>query len=146
MDVINLSLGEPEIEPARDIVVAAINGAAKAGVVPTIAAGNEYEDFGDGSVSSPGSASGAITAAAVTKGDEIAPFSSGGPTPITLGHEARRQRSGRLDPLLGAAAGGDVGVVQRDEHGGPARRRRRRAAPAAPSGLDASRRSSRRSS
>ncbi len=84
MDVINLSLGEPEIEPARDIVVAAINGAAKAGVVPTIAAGNEYEDFGDGSVSSPGSASGAITAAAVTKGDEIAPFSSGGPTPITL--------------------------------------------------------------
>jgi len=85
MDVINLSLGEPEIEPQRDLVVAAINGAAKAGVVPTIAAGNEYEDFGDGSVSSPGSASGAITAAAVTKSDQIAPFSSGGPAPVTLG-------------------------------------------------------------
>jgi subtilisin family serine protease len=84
MDVVNLSLGEPEIEPARDIVVQALNGAAKAGVVPTIAAGNEFEDFGAGSVSSPGSASGAITAAAVTKGDEIAPFSSGGPTPVTL--------------------------------------------------------------
>jgi len=85
MDVINLSLGEPEIEPARDVVVAAINGAAKAGVVPTIAAGNEFEDFGNGSVSSPGTASGAITAAAVTTQDQIAPFSSGGPTPITLG-------------------------------------------------------------
>ena len=84
MDVINLSLGEPEIEPSRDIVVAALNGAARAGVVPTIAAGNEFEDFGTGSVSSPGSAAGAITAAAVTKGDEIAPFSSGGPTPVSL--------------------------------------------------------------
>ena len=28
MDVINLSLGEPEIEPTRDIVVAAIDNAA----------------------------------------------------------------------------------------------------------------------
>jgi subtilisin family serine protease len=84
MDVINLSLGEPEIEPTRDLVVQAINGAAKAGVVPTIAAGNEFGDFGAGSVSSPGIASGAITAAAVTKGDEVAPFSSAGPTPVTL--------------------------------------------------------------
>jgi aspartate/methionine/tyrosine aminotransferase len=29
MDVINLSLGEPEIEPARDLVVAAINAAGR---------------------------------------------------------------------------------------------------------------------
>jgi subtilisin family serine protease len=84
MDVINLSLGEPEIEPSRDVVVAAINGAAKAGVVPTIAAGNEFEDQGNGSISSPGSAAGAITAAAVTGTDVIAPFSSAGPTPISL--------------------------------------------------------------
>jgi subtilisin family serine protease len=84
MDVVNLSLGEPETEPSRDIVVAALNGAAKAGVVPTIAAGNEFQDFGGGSVSSPGSASGAITAAAVTKSDIIAPFSSAGPTPVSL--------------------------------------------------------------
>ena len=34
MNVINLSLGEPEVEPTRDIVVAAIDGAAAAGVVP----------------------------------------------------------------------------------------------------------------
>lgn len=84
MDVINLSLGEPEIEPQRDVVVAALNGAAKAGVVPTIAAGNEFQDYGGGSISSPGTAMGAITTAATTKNDVIAPFSSGGPTPISL--------------------------------------------------------------
>ncbi len=84
MDVINLSLGEPEIEPTRDLVVAAINAAADAGVVPAIAAGNEFDDFGHGSVSSPGSAAKAITAAAVTKQLVVASFSSGGPTPLSL--------------------------------------------------------------
>jgi subtilisin family serine protease len=84
MDVINLSLGEVEIEPARDVLVAALNGAADAGVIPTIAAGNEFDGFGDGSIQSPGSASKAITAAAVTKADFIAPFSSAGPTPVSL--------------------------------------------------------------
>jgi subtilisin family serine protease len=84
MDVINLSLGEPEIDPARDLVATAINAAADAGVVPVIAAGNDFEDFGRGSLSSPGSASKAITAAAVTKQLSIASFSSSGPTPISL--------------------------------------------------------------
>jgi subtilisin family serine protease len=88
MNVINLSLGEPEIEPSRDIVVQAIDGAARAGVVPCIAAGNEG-DSGKGSVSSPGSAPLAITAAAATTGrhnpaDIIASFSSIGPTPYSL--------------------------------------------------------------
>ncbi len=67
MDVINLSLGEPEIEPSRDLVVAAIDAAADAGVVPVIAAGNDFDEYGRGSVSSPGSAAKAITAAAVTQ-------------------------------------------------------------------------------
>jgi subtilisin family serine protease len=89
MDVINLSLGEPEIEPSRDIVVKAIDAAADAGVVPVIAAGNDYADAGAGSVGSPGSAPKAITVAASTDGDSgpadvIAGFSSGGPTPISL--------------------------------------------------------------
>ncbi len=84
MDVINLSLGEPEIEPSRDLVVQAINGAARAGVVPVVAAGNDFTEFGFGSVSSPGSAAGAITVAAATKARDIADFSSGGPTPISL--------------------------------------------------------------
>jgi subtilisin family serine protease len=85
MDVINLSLGEAEIDPARDLVTTAINAAADAGVVPVIAAGNDFDDFGRGSVSSPGNAAKAITAAAVTKQLAIASFSSSGPTPISLG-------------------------------------------------------------
>ena len=89
MDVINLSLGEPEIEPSRDIVVAAIDNAANAGVVSVIAAGNEFEDAGKGSVGSPGTAPDAITVAASTEGDNgpadvIAGFSSSGPTPTSL--------------------------------------------------------------
>jgi subtilisin family serine protease len=90
MDVINLSLGEPEVDPARDLVVQAIDAAADAGVVPVVAAGNDFEDFGKGSISSPGSALGAITVAAVTNGrggqppDGIADFSSAGPTPLSL--------------------------------------------------------------
>ena len=88
MDVINLSLGEPEIEPSRDIVVKAIDGAARAGVVPCIAAGNDGDDVGKGSVGSPGSAPLAITAAASTTGAarrrHHRGFSSIGPTPYSL--------------------------------------------------------------
>jgi len=84
MNVINLSLGEPEITPSRDIVVQAIDAAADAGVVPVIAAGNDFDAVGPGSVGSPGSAPKAITAAAATKGGTIADFSSGGPTPVSL--------------------------------------------------------------
>jgi subtilisin family serine protease len=89
MDVINLSLGEPEIDPSRDIVVKAIDGAAKAGVIPCIAAGNEGGNGGKGSVGSPADAPLAITSAASTTGrgtvaDVIAGFSSVGPTPYSL--------------------------------------------------------------
>ncbi|MEK6276062.1 MAG: S8 family serine peptidase [Actinomycetota bacterium] len=85
MDVINLSIGEAEIEPARDIVAAALDGAAAAGVVPVVAAGNSFNELGPGSVSSPGTSSRAITVAAETEsGPEIATFSSGGPTPLSL--------------------------------------------------------------
>ena len=84
MNVINLSLGEPEVEPSRDLVVKALEGAAAAGVVPVVAAGNDFEDFGDGSVSSPGNAPDAITVAAVDSRNAIADFSSAGPTPVSL--------------------------------------------------------------
>jgi subtilisin family serine protease len=84
MNVINLSLGEPEITPSRDIVVQAIDAAADAGVVPVIAAGNDFDVLGPGSIDSPGSASKAITAAAATKSGLIAEFSSGGPAPVSL--------------------------------------------------------------
>ncbi|HEY3543074.1 MAG TPA: S8 family serine peptidase [Gaiellaceae bacterium] len=90
MDVINLSLGEPEIEPTRDIVVAAINAAADAGVVPVVAAGNGFGDSGRGGIGSPGTAAGAITVAASSEGgagtpaDMIASFSDSAPTPVSL--------------------------------------------------------------
>jgi subtilisin family serine protease len=84
MDVLNLSLGEPEVEPSRDIVVHAIEAAARAGVVPVVAAGNDFNQFGYGSISSPANAPSAITVAATTASDTIADFSSGGPTPVSL--------------------------------------------------------------
>ena len=90
MNVINLSLGEPEVEPTRDVVVQALDTAAAAGIVPVVAAGNEYGLSGHGSIGSPANAPAAIAVAASSEGgdgspaDEIASFSSAGPTPISL--------------------------------------------------------------
>jgi subtilisin family serine protease len=84
MNVLNLSLGEPEVDPARDIVVQAIDAAARAGVVSVVAADNQFEQYAYGSISSPGNAPDAITVAATTDSDVIADFSSGGPTPVSL--------------------------------------------------------------
>ncbi len=84
MNVINLSYGEPEITPSRDIVVQAMNAAADAGVVPVIAAGNDFDAVGPGSLGSPATAAKAIAVAAASKGGVIAPFSSGGPSPVSL--------------------------------------------------------------
>jgi subtilisin family serine protease len=84
MNVINLSLGEPEVEPSRDLVVQAIEGAAAAGVVPVVAAGNDLADFGYGSIDSPGTAPDAITVGAVDDKNVMAYFSSAGPTPVSL--------------------------------------------------------------
>jgi minor extracellular serine protease Vpr len=66
MDVINLSLGQPEVAPERDVLAKALDNAALAGVVPVVAAGNDFEELGAGSVHSPGTAARAITVAAVT--------------------------------------------------------------------------------
>jgi subtilisin family serine protease len=87
MDVINFSGGEPEIEPSRDIVALALDAAAAAGVVPVVAAGNDYNDFGAGSVSSPSNSARAISVGAVEIGQATrthADFSSVGPTTISL--------------------------------------------------------------
>ncbi|MGH2977793.1 MAG: S8 family peptidase [Gaiellaceae bacterium] len=90
MNVINLSIGEPEVEPRRDIVVQALDNAAAAGVVPVVAAGNDFDSAGFGSVGSPANAPAAITVAASTLGgdgtrpDVVASFSSSGPTPVSL--------------------------------------------------------------
>jgi subtilisin family serine protease len=107
MDVINLSLGEAEIEPSRDIVAAALDGAAAASVVPVVAAGNNFEELGAGSVTSPGSSDRAITVAAEseTGGAVVAPFSSGGPTPYSL----------RMKPDVTAPGVGVLSSVPRRE-------------------------------
>lgn len=86
MDVINLSIGEPEVEPTRDLVALALDGAAAAGVVPVVAAGNDFQDFGRGTVASPGSSRDAITVAAVSAAapHSVAGFSSAGPTALSL--------------------------------------------------------------
>ena len=89
MNVINLSLGESDIEPSRDILARALNAAAAAGVVSTVAAGNSG-DLGPGSIDSPGSASKAIAAASSTGGhgsvetDTASDFSSFGPAPYSF--------------------------------------------------------------
>ena len=90
MDVVNMSLGEVEIEPSRDPVVKALNAAADAGVVSAIAAGNDFGEFGLGSITSPANASKTIAVAASSGGhgstdvDVVADFSSAGPAPYSL--------------------------------------------------------------
>jgi subtilisin family serine protease len=90
MDVINLSLGESDVEPSRDLLARALNAAADAGVPATVAAGNSG-DTGSGTIDSPATAAKAIAVAASTGGhdsiesDTIADFSSIGPAPYSLG-------------------------------------------------------------
>ena len=100
MDVINLSLGEPEIEPSRDVVALALDAAARAGVVPVVAAGNDHNDTGAGSINSPANSARAITVGAVDiagASRRLADFSSVGPSTMSL----------RLKPDV-AAPGVDV--------------------------------------
>jgi minor extracellular serine protease Vpr len=66
MDVINFSGGGPETEPSRDAVIQAVRNVATAGVVPIVSAGNDREDFGLGTIGSPGTAPDAITVGAVS--------------------------------------------------------------------------------
>ena len=111
MDVINMSLGEPEIEPSHDIVVKALEAAARAGVVAVVSAGNDFDEFGRGSVGSPASTPSAITVGAVTTSrggadDVIASFSSSGPTPLSL----------RLKPDVSAPGAGILSAAPRSSY------------------------------
>ena len=83
MDVINMSFGEYETDPARNVVDQAVDGAAAAGVVPVAAAGNSFGDLGRGSIGSPATAARAIAVAAATKSNVLAEFSSSGPTALS---------------------------------------------------------------
>ena len=76
MDVINFSGGGTETDPANDALVETVHNLAAAGVVPVIAAGNSRDDFGLGSIDSPGSAPDAITVAASSNLHVFAPWIS----------------------------------------------------------------------
>jgi len=93
IDVINLSLGHPILEPAAtDPLVQAVERAVAAGIVVVVAAGNEgmnrtTGEVGYAGITSPGNAPSAITVGAVDTNktitridDVVAPFSSRGPT------------------------------------------------------------------
>src|SRR5205814_1995418 len=73
MDVINFSGGGPEADPVSDALVEAVHNVANAGVVPVISAGNDRDDWGLGSVGSPGTAPDAISVAAVSNSHVFAP-------------------------------------------------------------------------
>jgi minor extracellular serine protease Vpr len=95
MDVINFSGGGPAAEPLNDVLIAATNNVAAAGVVPVIAAGNDRDDFGLGSTGSPGTAPDAITVAAVSNSQVFAPalaaFNSSGTEILHMPIQTRGQ-------------------------------------------------------
>jgi minor extracellular serine protease Vpr len=66
MDVLNLSLGGPQIDPSADALSMALANAARAGVPSVVAAGNDFDSRGYGSISSPGTSETAITVAATS--------------------------------------------------------------------------------
>jgi subtilisin family serine protease len=76
MDVINFSGGGPETEPSNDPMIDVIRNTVAAGVVPVIAAGNDRDSFGLGTVGSPGTAPDAITVAAVSNSHVFTPVMS----------------------------------------------------------------------
>jgi subtilisin family serine protease len=76
MDVINFSGGGAETDPANDALIAAVRNVAAAGVVPVIAAGNDRDDYGLGTVGSPGTAPDAISVAAVSNTHDFAPVAT----------------------------------------------------------------------
>lgn len=76
--VINLSLGSPGPCDGTDALSAMCDAAAKAGVVVCAAAGNDGPE--PGTVGSPGCAKEVITVGASDNNDQVADFSSRGPT------------------------------------------------------------------
>jgi minor extracellular serine protease Vpr len=86
MDVINFSGGGTQTDPANDAMIETVRNVSAAGVVPVIAAGNSRDDYGLGSIDSPGVAPDAITVAASSNAHVFAPSVSvqDGRAPSTL--------------------------------------------------------------
>jgi len=84
MNVINFSGGGPETEPANDAMFETIHNVSLAGVVPVVAAGNDRDQFGLGTVGSPAVAPDAISVAATSTGENFAPALSVLNGPVNL--------------------------------------------------------------
>jgi hypothetical protein len=97
MDVINLSLGETEIEPTRDLVAKALNAAADAGVVSAVSAGNDFGELGFGSITSPANAAKAISVAA-SSGGHGSPYVTTSRTSLPPDRRPTRSFSSRTSP------------------------------------------------
>ena len=146
MNVINLSLGEPEVEPVarprrrgdqRAPRPRASSRSSPPGTTSTSSATARSTRPGTRRVRSPSQPS--------TVNRQIASFSSAGPTPVSLQHEAGRDGPGRSILSSLPAEPGHLGPAERHEHGDTARRRGRRAAQGAAPDVDGRARSSRRS-
>src|SRR5262249_31640373 len=87
MDVINFSGGGAETEPANDAMVDVVHNVVLAGVVPVISAGNDRDEFGFGTVGSPGAAPDAITVAVTSNTHVFSPVlavrAAGAPDELT---------------------------------------------------------------
>ena len=79
-DIINMSLGEDVQSGALDPLSRKVNWAVDQGLVVVVAAGNDGETDGMFAVTQPAVARKAIAVGASTDGDQIADFSSLGPT------------------------------------------------------------------
>lgn len=104
-DVVNLSLGDTD-GPGIDPMEEAVNRlSAETDTLFVVAAGNDGE-FGEGTVSSPGSAEAALTVGAVDKADRLADFSSRGPRAGDSGVKPDLTAPGAA--ITAAAAAGSV--------------------------------------
>ena len=135
----------PRSSPANDVVARAIHGAARAGVVTVVAAGNSGDDLGGGSISSPGSAPDAITVAATSVGRFVGvTLGVLGPGAVPGRPRGVRRRDGRARSDPGRLEGRRPAGRRRGLRRRPRRRARARPARAAVHGRARRRRARRR--
>src|SRR5919108_678635 len=110
--VINFSGGGPETDPVTDALIETVKNTAAAGVVPVIAAGNDRDDFGLGSVGSPGTAPAAVTVAAVMISDldgaNLRAYlaGTGGRAAVRIGNDPVDVENGRGDVMTSFSSAG----------------------------------------
>ena len=120
MNVINLSLGEPEVDPAARLRRRTRSTrAAAAGVVPVVAADNDFDQYGYGSISSPGERARRDHGRRDDRRPARSPTSPpAGPTPVSLQLKPDVSAPGvAITSSLPAEPGRPVRRALGDEHG-----------------------------